>query len=71
MFATEVRLMSEFTVGEPVTDRQDHSEIGHIDDLRADGWLGVIWTSGRHEWVHDSTVMLAPGYKPKKRPKPT
>ena len=26
MFATEVRLMSEFTVGEPVTDRQDHSD---------------------------------------------
>jgi hypothetical protein len=60
--------MPKFAVGQPVMDREDRSDVGHVDDLRADGWLRIIWTSGRHEWVHQSTVMLAPGFKPKPRP---
>jgi hypothetical protein len=47
-------------------DRQDPSEVGHVDDIRADGWLRIIWKSGRHEWVDQSSIMLAPGFKPKK-----
>jgi hypothetical protein len=60
--------MSKFTVGQPVMDREDRSDVGHVDDLRADGWLRIIWKSGRHEWVHERTVMLAPGFKPKPHP---
>jgi hypothetical protein len=44
--------MPKFAVGKPVMDREDRSDVGHVDDLRADGWLRIIWTSGRHEWVH-------------------
>jgi hypothetical protein len=52
-------------------DRQDRSEIGHIDDLRADAWLRIIWKSGRHECVHERMVMQAPGFIPKLRHEPT
>jgi len=52
--------MPKFEVGEPVMDRQDRSEVGHVDDIRADGWLRIIWKSGRHEWVHTDDIELAP-----------
>ena len=55
--------MSKFTVGQPVMDREDGDDVGHVDDLRADGWLRIIWKSGRHEWVHERTVMLVPNLK--------
>lgn len=64
----EAPRLPAFAVGQPVMDRQDRSEVGHVDDLRADGWLRIIWKSGRHEWVHQSSVMLAPGFKRKRRP---
>jgi hypothetical protein len=60
--------MSKFTVGQPVMDREDRSDVGHVDDLRADGWLRIIWKSGRHEWVYERTVRLAPGFNPKPHP---
>jgi hypothetical protein len=34
--------MPGFAVGEPVMDRQDRHEVGHVDDIRADGWLWII-----------------------------
>jgi hypothetical protein len=55
--------MPVFKAGDPVMDRQDRYEVGHVDDIRADGWLRIIWKSGRHEWVDQSSIMLAPGYK--------
>jgi hypothetical protein len=55
--------MPEFTVGQPVMDREDGDDVGHVDDIRADGWLRIIWKSGRHEWVDQSSIMLPPGYK--------
>jgi hypothetical protein len=64
-------LMPTYEVGQPVMDRQDRSEVGHVDDLRTDGWLRIIWKSGRHEWMHERTVMLAPGFKPKPCHEPT
>jgi len=57
--------MPQFKVGQPVMDREDGDDVGHVDDLRADGWLRIIWESGRHEWVHEKTVMLAPSFPPK------
>ena len=59
---------TEFAVGDAVIDREDDAETGHVDDRRADGWLRIIWPSGRHEWVYASSVMLAPGVK---RPRQT
>ena len=50
---------TEFAVGDAVIDREDDAETGHVDDRRADGWLRIIWPSGRHEWVHASSVMLS------------
>jgi hypothetical protein len=35
-------LMPAFTVGQPMMDREDRSDVGHVDDLRADGWLRII-----------------------------
>jgi hypothetical protein len=61
-------MSTAFQPGEPVVDMFDHQDVGKVDDVRADGWLRVIWTSGRHEWVHASTMMWAPGYKRQKRP---
>jgi hypothetical protein len=58
-----------FEVGLPIMDRQDRSEVGHIEALRADGWFNIRWRSKRTEWVHESTVTLAPGFKPQKRPR--
>jgi hypothetical protein len=53
-------LMPTYEVGQPVMDRQDRSEVSHINDLRADGWRRMIWKSGRHEWVHADDIELAP-----------
>jgi hypothetical protein len=66
---TEGPLMHKFKVGQPVMDREDGDDVGHVDDLRADGWLRIIWASGRHEWVHADDIELAPGFKPKPRPR--
>ena len=55
-----------YEVGQPVVDRQDHSEVGHVDDIRADGWLRIIWKSGRHEWVQADDIEWAPGFQPKR-----
>jgi hypothetical protein len=42
-------------------------KVGHIADIRADGFLRIIWKSRRREWVPDSPVRLAPSDEPQKR----
>ena len=63
--------MPKYEVGQPVRDRQGRSEVGHLDDLRAGGWLRIIWKSGRHELVQERPVILAPGFNPKPWHEPT
>jgi hypothetical protein len=58
-----------FAVGDAVIDREHDANAGIVDDRRADGWLRVIGPSGRHEWAHESTVMLAPGCKRQRQPR--
>jgi hypothetical protein len=56
-----------FEVGQLVMDREDDSEIGTVETVRRDGLINVRWKSGRTEWVHECTVILARGITPKRR----
>jgi hypothetical protein len=58
----------QFLPGDPVRDKQDHSEIGRVETVRSDGTVNIRWKSGKTEWMKSDDLEYAPGFRPKRRP---
>jgi hypothetical protein len=54
-----------FTVGDAVRDAQTR-DIGHVEAVRADGWMDVLWLGGGREWIHERALVWAPDVQPRR-----
>ena len=58
----------KFMPGDPVVDvAEPDEEIGAVEFARQDGMICVRWTSGRKEWLHESSLAWEPGFQPTRR----
>jgi hypothetical protein len=50
-----VELPTDYAPGDPVRAVDDDS-LGLVEFARSDGWVCVVWQTGRREWVHTSQL---------------